>query len=45
MSRHRQAELDMLLRFARAPRTVTLVNYAGVIARLGRASMQRPASQ
>jgi hypothetical protein len=47
MSRHRQAELDMLLQFARGPlsRKVVLVNYDGVIARLGRASMKRPASQ
>ena len=44
MSRHRQAELEMLLAFARGPesRRVTLVNYAGVIARLGRAGMRRP---
>jgi hypothetical protein len=44
MSRHRQAELDMLLQFARGPeaRRVTLVNYAGVMARLGRTSMRRP---
>ena len=47
MSRHRQAELDMLLQFARGPqaRKVALVNYAAVIARMGRASMKRPASQ
>ena len=47
MSRHRQAELDMLLQFARGPqsRKVALINYAGVIARLGRASMKRPATQ
>jgi predicted glycoside hydrolase/deacetylase ChbG (UPF0249 family) len=44
MSQHRQAELDMLLQFARGPlsRTVTLVNYDGVIARVGRANMKRP---
>jgi len=44
MSQHRQAELDMLLQFARgrASRKVTLVNYAGLIARLGRSSMRRP---
>jgi len=42
MAQHRQAELDMLLQFARGPRRVTLVNYSGVIARLGRASMRRP---
>jgi predicted glycoside hydrolase/deacetylase ChbG (UPF0249 family) len=46
MSRHRQAELDMLLQFAggKSPeaRRVTLVNYAGVIARAGRSSMRRP---
>lgn len=45
MALHRQAELDMLLQFARGPRRVTLVNYSGVIARLGRASMRRPALQ
>jgi len=47
MAQHRQAELDMLLQFARGPlsRKVALVNYDGVIARLGRASMKRPASQ
>jgi predicted glycoside hydrolase/deacetylase ChbG (UPF0249 family) len=45
MAQHRQAELDMLLRFARGPRKVTLVNYSGVMARLGRASMRRPAVQ
>ena len=44
MSQHRQAELDMLLQFARGPqlRKVALVNYAAVIARLGLASMKRP---
>jgi hypothetical protein len=44
MAQHRQAELDMLLQFARGPqlRKVALVNYAAVIARMGRASMQRP---
>jgi predicted glycoside hydrolase/deacetylase ChbG (UPF0249 family) len=47
MSRHRQAELDMLLQFAHGPqlRKVTLVNYDAVIARMGRASMKRPATQ
>jgi predicted glycoside hydrolase/deacetylase ChbG (UPF0249 family) len=45
MAQHRQAELDMLLQFARGPRKVTLVNYSGVIARLGRASMRRPTMQ
>lgn len=45
MAQHRQAELDMLLRFARGPRKVTLVNYSGVMARLGRASMRRPVLQ
>jgi len=47
MAQHRQAELDMLLQFARGPQSkkVTLVNYAAVIARLGRASMKRPATQ
>lgn len=44
MALHRQAELDMLLKFARGPdaRRVTLVNYAGVISRMGRASMKAP---
>ncbi|MGH2348723.1 MAG: ChbG/HpnK family deacetylase [bacterium] len=44
MSRHRQAELEMLLQFARGAeaRSVTLVNYADVMARLGRSSMRRP---
>jgi predicted glycoside hydrolase/deacetylase ChbG (UPF0249 family) len=44
MAQHRQAELDMLLQFARGPqlRKVALVNYAAVIARMGRASMKRP---
>ena len=47
MAQHRQAELDMLLQFARGPQSkkVTLVTYAAVIARLGRASMKRPATQ
>ena len=47
MAQHRQAELDMLLQFARGPQSkkVALVNYATVIARLGRASMKRPAAQ
>ena len=47
MAQHRQAELDMLLQFARGPQSkkVALVNYAAVIARLGRASMKRPATQ
>ncbi|HKC40633.1 MAG TPA: hypothetical protein VKC15_13900, partial [Gemmatimonadales bacterium] len=47
MAQHRQAELDMLLQFARGPlfKKVTLVNYATLIARLGRGSMKRPASQ
>jgi predicted glycoside hydrolase/deacetylase ChbG (UPF0249 family) len=46
MAQHRQAELDMLLQFARGPQSkkVSLVNYAAVIARLGRASMKRPPS-
>lgn len=47
MAQHRQAELDMLLQFARGPQSkkVSLVNYAAVIARLGRASMKRPVIQ
>lgn len=46
MSRHRQAELEMLLspEFARRreSRGVALVTYADVIARLGRPAMRRP---
>jgi hypothetical protein len=46
MSRHRQAELDMLLspEFARLreARGVTLITYADVIARQGRSAMRRP---
>jgi chitin disaccharide deacetylase len=44
MALHRQAELDMLLTFAKGPdaNRVTLTNYAAVIARQGRASMARP---
>jgi predicted glycoside hydrolase/deacetylase ChbG (UPF0249 family) len=44
MAQHRQAELDMLLQFARGPeaRRVKLTTYADVIARLGRSSMRRP---
>jgi hypothetical protein len=47
MSRHRQAELDMLLQFARGreARRVKLITYADVIARLGRSSMRRPPPQ
>jgi len=47
MALHRQAELEMLLKFARGAdaRRVTLTNYAGVIARVGRAGMRRPGSQ
>ena len=47
MALHRQAELEMLLKFARGPdaRRVTLTNYAGVIARVGRAGMRRPGSR
>lgn len=47
MSQHRQAELDMLLQFARGPeaRRPKLITYADVIARLGRSSMRRPAPQ
>jgi predicted glycoside hydrolase/deacetylase ChbG (UPF0249 family) len=45
MALHRQAELDMLLQFARGPlkQKVALVNYGGVIARVGLAAMKRPA--
>jgi len=44
MALHRQAELEMLLKFAKGPDAtrVTLTNYAAVIARQGRASMARP---
>jgi predicted glycoside hydrolase/deacetylase ChbG (UPF0249 family) len=44
MAMHRQAELEMLLKFARGPdaKRVTLTNYATVIARQGRASMRPP---
>lgn len=44
MSRHRQAELDMLLGFARAAgsQRIKLVNYGEVISRAGRSSMRRP---
>jgi hypothetical protein len=44
MPRHRQAELDMLLAFARGHDSsrVKLVTYADVIARLGRSGMRRP---
>jgi len=44
MALHRQAELDMLLNFARGPdaKRVTLVNYGGVISRMGRSSMKAP---
>jgi len=47
MALHRQAELDMLLQFARGPQSkrVTLVNYDAIIARLGRAGMKRPEAQ
>ncbi len=47
MALHRQAELDMLLQFARGPtsKKVALVNYAGLITRLGLASMKRPAAE
>lgn len=47
MALHRQAELDMLVKFARGPdaRRVSLVNYAAVISRMGRSSMQRPPPQ
>src|SRR5881394_3487647 len=45
MALHRQAELDMLLQFARGPlkQKVDLVNYGGVIARVGLTAMKRPA--
>ncbi len=48
MSRHRQAELDMLLspEFARLREvgvgSVALLTYADVIARQGRSAMRRP---
>jgi len=44
MALHRQAELEMLLKFARGPdaRRVSLVNYGAVISRMGRSSMKRP---
>ena len=47
MALHRQAELDMLVKFAHGPdvRRVALTNYAGVMARVGRAGMRRPGSQ
>jgi len=47
MALHRQAELDMLVKFARGPdaRRVSLVNYAAVISRMGRSSMHRPTPQ
>jgi len=44
MALHRQAELDMLLKFAKGAdaNRVSLTTYAAVIARQGRASMARP---
>jgi hypothetical protein len=44
MPRHRQAELEMLLAFARgsASKKVTLENYGVVLAQRGRATMHRP---
>src|SRR5256712_5513869 len=47
MALHRQAELEMLLKFARGPdaRRVSLVNYGAVISRMGRSSMKRPQPQ
>jgi hypothetical protein len=47
MSFHRQAELAMLLGFARGADTsrVTLLNYGAVIARVGRAGMRAPSSE
>ena len=42
MSKHRQAELDMLLAFARGPKTVKLITYADLMHRVGRAGMHRP---
>jgi chitin disaccharide deacetylase len=47
MALHRQAELDMLLQFARGPaaKKVTLITYATLIDRLGRDHMKRPASE
>ncbi len=48
MARHRQAELDMLLapEFARlrAARSITLLTYADLMQRVGRAGMRRPGS-
>lgn len=47
MALHRQAELDMLLNFARGPdaRRVALINYAGVISRKGLSSMKAPSPE
>lgn len=44
MSRHRQTELEMLLEFARQreSRPLTLLTYADLMARGGRATMRRP---
>jgi len=46
MSRHRQAELDMLLdaEFARQreSRSIALITYSGLIVRQGRSGMRRP---
>jgi hypothetical protein len=44
MPQHRQTELDMLVEFARerAARAVTLVTYADLMTRMGRARMRRP---
>jgi hypothetical protein len=46
MALHREAELEMLLNFARSPdaKRVTLVNYSGVISRMGRSSMKAPST-
>ena len=48
MAKHRQAELDMLLspEFARlrTARTITLLTYADLMQRVGRAGMRRPGS-
>ena len=48
MAKHRQAELDMLLspEFARlrAARSITLLTYADLMQRVGRAGMRRPGS-
>jgi len=44
MSLHRQTELEMLLAFARGreARSLALLTYADLMARVGRAGMRRP---